>query len=276
MDEGNININYYQIGDNYVVTAEVAINVGDTVLCTDHKTGDIIGISMAHRVYDRGSIWAEDSKYDVLNYMYRAELILYSSMFDMERLPASAKSTIMSLTANGSVSYAAPVPYWIDDTKDIASRIKFILSSNFDDNNKLIAIGIVIDNDHPSITIGKNGVSIYHDAITEPVRYMKFTDTNDWEGEAWNFYVPLTDPNCKLLMDECIRHYNEYAESSLNVDGSHTFTESEVRVLVKNSHDGYLPTHNVATISKVPVDDDPEMFYSMVCKGSIFTRIKCL
>jgi hypothetical protein len=25
------------------------------------------------------------------------------------------------------------------------------------------------------------------------LEYFKFTETNEWEGETWNFYVPLTE-----------------------------------------------------------------------------------
>ncbi len=43
------------------------------------------------------------------------------------------------------------------------------------------------------------------------MKYYKFTENNDWEGESWNFYLPLTDEQHQKLteliveMDETYR-----------------------------------------------------------------------
>jgi hypothetical protein len=84
-------------------------------------------------------------------------------------------------------------------------------------------------------------------ASTEPKGplFAKFTENNDWEGEVWNFYIPVAgnEEALKALrakLDEWARDSGG-CEYDLAED---YLTEAEVDTLVKHADtDGYYPDH---------------------------------
>lgn len=89
--------------------------------------------------------------------------------------------------------------------------------------------------------------------------YYKFTEHNDYEGETWHFYLPLTE--------EEVRYFNE-----LEIDeDSYEFSdepieEKEVDILVKHSDSGYMANHNKVSEIKWEwisenLNEDEDPFY---------------
>ena len=87
--------------------------------------------------------------------------------------------------------------------------------------------------------------------------FLKFVETNDWEGEQWNFYLQI-EGNEKALKElaALISGRGEYALENTPI------SEAEVDILVKHSRGGYLNFENKVTgrlsISKIILNSESE------------------
>lgn len=100
--------------------------------------------------------------------------------------------------------------------------------------------------------------------------YFKFVENNEWEGEKWNFYIPLSEKehnHLVELLDQLDTFFNEGNPYSLKG----AVKESKVDEKVANSSGGYMAKHNKISSFKKDIllitlddfkEDDP--FY----KGS--------
>lgn len=97
--------------------------------------------------------------------------------------------------------------------------------------------------------------------------YAKFTEINDWEGETWNFYIPIKGNEKAMdLIDALIDGREEYF-----LRRGKAFTEQEIDALcARESSTSYMNKHNkVSKILELPesvdfdADDDP--FYKGKC-----------
>jgi hypothetical protein len=57
------------------------------------------------------------------------------------------------------------------------------------------------------------------------LEYFKFTETNEWEGETWNFYVPLTEEQEARVRELIASRHEHESPYSLSTD---PVTEEEV------------------------------------------------
>ncbi|WAL67107.1 deaminase [Amycolatopsis cynarae] len=84
--------------------------------------------------------------------------------------------------------------------------------------------------------------------VTTPLTFARFIETNEWEGETWNFWLQTTGNEEELarLRDYLARHgeQTEDAEFQLADD---VLTESEVDLLVRYSDGGYTSSHSKVT-----------------------------
>lgn len=107
-------------------------------------------------------------------------------------------------------------------------------------------------------------------------KFVRFEENNDWEGERWNFYIPV-DGN-----GACLEHLTKVLENAQSNDGCpyslypDELTETEVDTLVKFSKSGYMDYEN-----KLDGIMDPAFFLNLTVekldqfyKGSISDYIK--
>lgn len=79
------------------------------------------------------------------------------------------------------------------------------------------------------------------------MKFAKFTENNDHEGETWHFWLQLGGQNTRefkrleALLDELDPNGEQYSLDMTPVD------ESEVDILVKHSEQGYMLQHNKVT-----------------------------
>lgn len=96
--------------------------------------------------------------------------------------------------------------------------------------------------------------------------YAKFVEENEWEGETWNFYIPIAGNEDALsaLASALKNSYDEFEQYRLDLD--FPIPEFEVDVLVKHSDAGYLHYHNKLagtlvltdeTLTEIRGEDDP-------------------
>lgn len=111
------------------------------------------------------------------------------------------------------------------------------------------------------------------------VEYLKFTEHNDYEGESWNFFVPVTHENtekARKLADLVKR----FGIRDFEVSGQ-KFTEEEVSALLALKGGGYMDEYNLCDAiymdkiefrgkgNKASSEEDAE--YCTLCyKGSLF------
>lgn len=98
-------------------------------------------------------------------------------------------------------------------------------------------------------------------------RYYKFTECNDWEGEEWNFYIPLTDEEVERVKFLITKNEDAYSLKDI------TLTEEEVDEIIKTNNDEryeayYTAPHNKCSGINLPdkidmEEDDP--FYKGQC-----------
>ncbi len=72
--------------------------------------------------------------------------------------------------------------------------------------------------------------------------YFKFTEYNDWEGESWNFYIPI-EGNTIPVEDLKTFIKNFSFEDMYKIDDK-PYTEEEVKILCDNTESGYMDFHN--------------------------------
>ena len=71
------------------------------------------------------------------------------------------------------------------------------------------------------------------------MNFIRFTEHNDWEGESWNFYIPLegNEEAIDRLRDSVKK------EGAFEV-GSRAYPETVVDLLCEESRSGYLVFEN--------------------------------
>lgn len=103
------------------------------------------------------------------------------------------------------------------------------------------------------------------------MEYYIFTENNEWEGEIWNFYIPMTKSH-RDAVDALIQSSDEF-DSPYSIS-THTLSESEVEDLTDDAdEDGYMPSDikcepiNPRLVELFPIIDitknDP--FYKGAC-----------
>jgi hypothetical protein len=93
------------------------------------------------------------------------------------------------------------------------------------------------------------------DNKTMTAMYVKFTEDNEWEGETWHFYIPMTGNEAALArLADALKNRNEDEQYRLDLDS--LVPEFEVDVLVKHSDVGYLHYRNKLTGTLVLTDED--------------------
>lgn len=72
--------------------------------------------------------------------------------------------------------------------------------------------------------------------------YYCFTENNDWEGESWNFYIPMTTDQAKNIK-KIVNKYDD-AYGVYEMDDETVYTEKMVDKLVKKGQEGYMWSNN--------------------------------
>lgn len=75
----------------------------------------------------------------------------------------------------------------------------------------------------------------------EIMNYYTFEENNEWEGETWNFHVPLTKEQRDSIA-HIIESTDEF-DSPYHIS-NYTLSEKEVDNKVKKSRSGYMKFHN--------------------------------
>jgi len=83
--------------------------------------------------------------------------------------------------------------------------------------------------------------------------FIRFTENNDWEGESWNFYIPVEGNEIEIeRLRDLINTQDDEMCFEMNED---TFlTEEEVDILVDNATHGYFPSDNKLDEIRCPED----------------------
>lgn len=69
--------------------------------------------------------------------------------------------------------------------------------------------------------------------------YLRFTEENDWEGETWNFYIPIENNEAALShLRTLIEGQNQYEL------GTEPFSKKTVKTLDRNSRVEYMALEN--------------------------------
>lgn len=90
------------------------------------------------------------------------------------------------------------------------------------------------------------------------MKFIKFIEKNDWEGEEWNFWLQSdgNEEELKQLQSWLGTFDEDGQEFELDMT---PIDESEVDILVKHSGGGYMNDHNKVTgVFKCPEVKDPE------------------
>lgn len=96
--------------------------------------------------------------------------------------------------------------------------------------------------------------------------YVRFTENCDWEGESWNFYLPVEGNEEALVW---LRGLVADADSEEYEVGEETYTRAEVETLARShSQTTYLQEHTVLSgrLATVP---DLDLLY----KGGIRDQV---
>ena len=76
--------------------------------------------------------------------------------------------------------------------------------------------------------------------------YVRFTETNDSEGEVWNFWLPVEGNEREL--DVLADYLEEYDSDGFELDLSKAVSRGHVDILVEEASwddDGYMPAHQM-------------------------------
>lgn len=107
------------------------------------------------------------------------------------------------------------------------------------------------------------------------MKFVKFTETNDHEGEEWIFFLQVDGNEAELAkMEDMIESWEDESgyDSGYQLGSDDEIPESEVDICVKHSPSGYMDTFNkVVGVFTNPVEDDlDDLFY----KGGIRDHFK--
>lgn len=112
------------------------------------------------------------------------------------------------------------------------------------------------------------------------MKFIKFTENNDNEGESWNFWLQLdgNDGEIEKLKD-WVTKFNEDLDAVYEFDTT-PVDESEVDILVKHSGEGYMNYENKVTgvftcpPEDVFEDEESEFMRNIFYKGDIARYFK--
>jgi len=82
---------------------------------------------------------------------------------------------------------------------------------------------------------------------SETPLYVKFTEYNEWEGESWNFFIPINGNREAIKkLRKAIKVYLEKSDLEEFTLSTDTLTESEIDTLIKhaNDHTSYRSAQN--------------------------------
>lgn len=97
----------------------------------------------------------------------------------------------------------------------------------------------------PYNAVAKKFVMVEDDVPS--MNFVKFTDTNDNEGESWNFWLQFDGNEVELKkLERILGKFDEGGETSYSLDMS-LVPESEVNSLVKYTDSGYMDYNNKVT-----------------------------
>lgn len=90
------------------------------------------------------------------------------------------------------------------------------------------------------------------------LRFVKFEEYNDHEGETWVFFLQVNGNEFRLpeLQALVLEVHPEGSEQWMRLDLDTQYPESEVDTLVRHSPIGYMPTFNKVTGLMKPVVRD--------------------
>lgn len=94
--------------------------------------------------------------------------------------------------------------------------------------------------------------------------YVRLTEENEWEGETWHHYLPVTGNEQALnTLRELIR--NAFDDFGFTL-GEETYTKVEVDTLARlgNDGNGYLPLHTTLAGRLAPVDDLEKLYKGQI------------
>ncbi len=97
--------------------------------------------------------------------------------------------------------------------------------------------------------------------------YMRFTEQNEWEGETWNFYIPVEGNEKELKkLKKLVDEIEAREQNGQYTMGEKLYDEKTVDVLCENSEGGYMSVHNkLKGLLKLPKKGKEDPFY----KGGI-------
>jgi hypothetical protein len=99
--------------------------------------------------------------------------------------------------------------------------------------------------------------------------YYEITEDNEWEGETWHFFVPLTPAEASAL-----RTYVEAAGPNYNMSEAPVSDEDIETLTSRPGNTTYLPEYSRCEIldQAIPAffDSDNDLLY----KGGLFRQIK--
>lgn len=107
------------------------------------------------------------------------------------------------------------------------------------------------------------------------MHFVKFTETNDHEGEEWIFFLQVDGNGEELAkLEEMIESWEDESgcDADYQLGSDDEIPESEVDACVKHSTSGYMRAFNkVVGVFTNPVEDDlDDLFY----KGGIQDHFK--
>ena len=73
------------------------------------------------------------------------------------------------------------------------------------------------------------------------MKFIQFSEYNDWEGEKWNFWLQNDGNQDEILKLDKLLNESSYKDYKIH---SGLISEEEVDTLVKNSSSGYFNYHN--------------------------------
>ncbi len=78
------------------------------------------------------------------------------------------------------------------------------------------------------------------------MKFVKFTEHNDHEGESWNFWLQEDGNGFELKKLKTFLSENDLEDEGYELDMT-PVDESEVDILVKHTDQGYMDYHNKVT-----------------------------
>lgn len=85
------------------------------------------------------------------------------------------------------------------------------------------------------------------------MRFVPFTEENDWEGETWRFWLQLTGNEAELeklatlLIKQSTDEDGEWRETPYSLDLNDVLEESQVQLLIDHAGGSYMASETKVT-----------------------------